>query len=73
MPVTRQRSKESAEEEVENEMIFVSKEESPPTEMEVQRKKLRQSWELASVLNFFNVNFSTVPFRLLLKLVDCII
>ncbi|KAI5669368.1 hypothetical protein M9H77_19221 [Catharanthus roseus] len=55
MPVTRQRSKESAEEEVENEMIFVSKEESPPTEMEVQRKKLRQSWELASVLNFFNV------------------
>ena len=65
MRVTRQRATATAKnlhQLEDDDVVFIKEveaEASPPplhSEMEIQRKKLRQRWELASILNFLNVN-----------------
>ncbi|XP_027080665.1 DDT domain-containing protein DDR4 [Coffea arabica] len=64
MRVTRQRATATAKnlhQLEDDDVVFIKEveaEASPPplhSEMEIQRKKLRQRWELASILNFLNV------------------
>ncbi|KAL3498365.1 hypothetical protein ACH5RR_041097 [Cinchona calisaya] len=57
MPETRRRLKMAGKEkeQPDNDVVFIKEVEAPQSEMEHQREKLRQRWELASVLNFLNV------------------